>query len=52
MVAIDTGTTLIGGPKALVEQVYAGIEGSLAATGDYAGECEARWPRKEAAVLY
>ncbi|ORY88600.1 aspartic peptidase domain-containing protein [Leucosporidium creatinivorum] len=37
MVAIDTGTTLIGGPKDLVEQVYAGIEGSLAATGDYAG---------------
>lgn len=45
MVAIDTGTTLIGGPKALVEQVYAGIEGSLAATGDYAGEFLARWER-------
>jgi hypothetical protein len=38
MVAIDTGTTLIGGPQEVVSEVYAMIDGALAATGDYAGE--------------
>lgn len=33
--AIDTGTTLIGGPPALIEQVFAQIPGSAPGTGDY-----------------
>ncbi|SCV67217.1 BQ2448_5863 [Microbotryum intermedium] len=37
LVAIDTGTTLIGGPQSVVSQVYAGIPGALAATGQYTG---------------
>ncbi|KDE02625.1 hypothetical protein MVLG_06834 [Microbotryum lychnidis-dioicae p1A1 Lamole] len=37
LVAIDTGTTLIGGPQSVVSQVYAGIPGAQAATGQYAG---------------
>ncbi|GAA5984801.1 hypothetical protein JCM11641_002744 [Rhodosporidiobolus odoratus] len=37
MVAIDTGTTLIGGPSETVKSVYAEVEGARAATGDYSG---------------
>ncbi|GAA5911947.1 hypothetical protein JCM5296_000355 [Sporobolomyces johnsonii] len=37
LVAIDTGTTLIGGPKAVVSAVYAQVEGAKAATGQYSG---------------
>lgn len=37
-VAIDTGTTLIGGPADAVSALYAGIPGALAATGSYAGQ--------------
>jgi hypothetical protein len=36
-VAIDTGTTLIGGPKDVVSAVYAEIDGASAATGAYTG---------------
>lgn len=36
-VAIDTGTTLIGGPKEVVASVYAEIQGASAATGAYTG---------------
>jgi len=36
-VAIDTGTTLIGGPKDVVSGVYAQIDGASAATGAYTG---------------
>ncbi|KAK7060829.1 hypothetical protein VNI00_000562 [Paramarasmius palmivorus] len=35
--AIDTGTTLIGGPSEYVEQIYAQIEGAQQGTGDYEG---------------
>ncbi|CAK9780955.1 acid protease [Cutaneotrichosporon oleaginosum] len=34
-VAVDTGTTLIGGPAAVVAAIYAAIPGSRAMTGDY-----------------
>ncbi|GAA5919555.1 hypothetical protein JCM1841_001008 [Sporobolomyces salmonicolor] len=37
LVAIDTGTTLIGGPKAVVSAVYAQVKGAKAATGQYSG---------------
>lgn len=36
--AIDTGTTLIGGPKDVVQAIYAQVEGAKAATGAYSGE--------------
>ena len=35
MVAVDTGTTLIGGPSALVAQIYASIPGSQQMNGSY-----------------
>ncbi|KAH9932455.1 aspartic peptidase domain-containing protein [Fomitopsis serialis] len=35
--AIDTGTTLIGGPSDAISAIYAQIEGSQALTGQYAG---------------
>lgn len=38
--AIDTGTTLIGGPEADVEAIYANIPGSRRMTGVYAGYFE------------
>lgn len=44
-VAIDTGTTLIGGPAAVIQSLYAMIPGAMPATGDYVGEsvcCERR----------
>jgi hypothetical protein len=34
-VAIDTGTTLIGGPESIVTSVYAAINGSRRMTGNY-----------------
>ncbi|GAA5823701.1 hypothetical protein JCM3770_006683 [Rhodotorula araucariae] len=37
MVAIDTGTTLIGGPRDVVASVYSQVEGARAATGSYSG---------------
>ncbi|KAM0747333.1 acid protease [Meredithblackwellia eburnea MCA 4105] len=37
LVAIDTGTTLIGGPSAFVRTLYAQIPGALPATGDHTG---------------
>jgi cathepsin D len=33
--AIDTGTTLIGGPSALIDQIAAQVPGSTPGTGDY-----------------
>lgn len=38
--AIDTGTTLIGGPSSIVAAIYAAIPGSQAMTGSYAGYYE------------
>jgi cathepsin D len=35
--AIDTGTTLIGGPAAQVSSLYASIPNSAAGTGNYDG---------------
>jgi len=35
--AIDTGTTLIGGPQNTVAEIYANIPGSAAATGNFEG---------------
>lgn len=35
MVAVDTGTTLIGGPQSIVESIYAAIDGSERMTGAY-----------------
>lgn len=35
--AIDTGTTLVGGPSAQIAALFAGIEGSQAGTGNYEG---------------
>jgi len=35
--AIDTGTTLIGGPSAYISQIFANIPGSAPATGDFQG---------------
>ncbi|KAK4691624.1 hypothetical protein P7C70_g9310, partial [Phenoliferia sp. Uapishka_3] len=37
MVAVDTGTTLIGGPTNDVKAIYEKIVGAQAATGDYTG---------------
>ncbi|KAG8980005.1 hypothetical protein FRC05_007448 [Tulasnella sp. 425] len=37
LAAIDTGTTLIGGPPSVVAAIYAQIPGSQASTGDSAG---------------
>lgn len=37
-VAIDTGTTLIGGPRDIVGNLYAQVEGAQAATGRYTGQ--------------
>ncbi|KAH9447918.1 hypothetical protein MJO29_011240 [Puccinia striiformis f. sp. tritici] len=39
-VAIDTGTSLIGAPTAVVAAVYAQIQGAKAATGSYQGYYE------------
>jgi len=36
MVAVDTGTTLIGGPQSIIEDIYAAIPGSERMTGAYA----------------
>ncbi|OCF32627.1 endopeptidase [Kwoniella heveanensis CBS 569] len=36
MAAIDTGTTLIGGPEAIITAIYANIPGSERMTGSYA----------------
>ncbi|KAI9451913.1 aspartic peptidase A1 [Lactarius psammicola] len=35
--AIDTGTTLVGGPSAQISELYAQIPGSTAGTGNYEG---------------
>lgn len=35
--AIDTGTTLVGGPTEQISALFAGIEGSQAGTGSYEG---------------
>jgi len=35
--AIDTGTTLVGGPVSMIQQLYQSIPGSEAGTGDYEG---------------
>lgn len=35
--AIDTGTTLIGGPTDVVKEIFSGIPGSAPATGDFKG---------------
>ena len=35
MVAVDTGTTLIGGPESIIESIYAAIDGSERMTGAY-----------------
>ena len=35
--AIDTGTSLIGGPSNVVGQIYASIKGALRGTGDMTG---------------
>jgi hypothetical protein len=37
-VAIDTGTTLIGGPPAVIKSLYSLVPGAQAATGAHAGE--------------
>lgn len=36
-VAIDTGTTLIGGPRDVIGNLYSQVEGAQAATGRYTG---------------
>ncbi|KAH9942021.1 aspartic peptidase domain-containing protein [Amylocystis lapponica] len=33
--AIDTGTTLVGGPSSVISELYAAIPGSVAGTGQY-----------------
>ena len=38
--AVDTGTTLIGGPASIVQTIYAAIPGSQAMTGSYANYYE------------
>lgn len=35
--AIDTGTTLVGGPTAAIQALYAQIPGSAPGTGNYEG---------------
>lgn len=42
-VAIDTGTTLIGGPPTQVQALYAGIPGSSRASGNYQGKLAGAW---------
>jgi hypothetical protein len=37
-VAIDTGTTLVGGPPEIIETIYSMIPGSAPLSGDYEGE--------------
>ncbi|KZT43237.1 acid protease [Sistotremastrum suecicum HHB10207 ss-3] len=37
LAAIDTGTTLIGGPPSIIAEIFAAIPGSAAGTGDYQG---------------
>ena len=37
LAAVDTGTTLVGGPPALIQQMYATIPGSEPGTGHYNG---------------
>ena len=36
LAAIDTGTTLVGGPAALIARIFAAIPGSAPGTGNYA----------------
>ena len=43
--AIDTGTTLIGGPQDAIQQIYASIPGSSPATGNFAGYYTYREPK-------
>ncbi|KAK8847400.1 hypothetical protein IAR55_005258 [Kwoniella newhampshirensis] len=40
MAAIDTGTTLVGGPESIVASIYAAIPGSKRMTGSYAAYYE------------
>ncbi|WVQ76028.1 hypothetical protein IAR50_005664 [Cryptococcus sp. DSM 104548] len=40
MVAIDTGTTLIGGPESIVAEIYSKIDGAQRMTGSYASYYE------------
>ncbi|WWD21491.1 hypothetical protein CI109_105977 [Kwoniella shandongensis] len=40
MAAIDTGTTLIGGPESIIASIYAAIPGSKRMTGSYASYYE------------
>lgn len=35
--AIDTGTTLVGGPSDVISEIYAQIPGSQAGTGNFQG---------------
>lgn len=35
--AIDTGTTLVGGPTAAIQSIFAQIPGSAPGTGSYEG---------------
>ena len=35
--AVDTGTTLVGGPASMIAQLYQTIPGSEPGTGDYDG---------------
>lgn len=37
LAAIDTGTTLVGGPAAIIQQMYSTIPGSVPGTGNYDG---------------
>lgn len=37
LAAIDTGTTLIGGPSSAIAEIYANIPGSQAGTGNLEG---------------
>jgi len=37
LAAIDTGTTLIGAPSALVSKIYSAVPGSKPLTGQYEG---------------
>lgn len=37
LAAIDTGTTLVGGPADAIQQIYAAIPGSARGTGNYEG---------------
>jgi cathepsin D len=35
--AIDTGTTLVGGPSSVISEFYSNIDGATAGTGNYDG---------------